>query len=118
MVRFGKPDGLVFVTPDAGFAVLVFSHDDVEGGFWTRSWLTSPVLLPLANFQIFRPAHTRLSLFSYDELLALGLLGLRWLNQDLLPLELDYVQVNLEWIFVVLHLGFSANSNSPSFMTD
>jgi hypothetical protein len=28
-----KPDGPVFMTPDAGLAISVFSHDDVEGLF-------------------------------------------------------------------------------------
>jgi hypothetical protein len=69
-----------------------------------RSWLASLVLLPSANFWIFGPDPPPLSLFSYDDLLALGRLGLRWLNQDLLPLELDHVDVNLEWIFAELHL--------------
>jgi hypothetical protein len=50
MVRFGKPDGLIYVTPDDGLAISVFSHEDVEGDFWMRSWLTSLVLLPSANF--------------------------------------------------------------------
>jgi hypothetical protein len=29
----GKPNGLIFATPDAGLAISVFSHDDVEGDF-------------------------------------------------------------------------------------
>jgi hypothetical protein len=29
----GKSDGLIFTTPDAGLAISVFSHDDVEGDF-------------------------------------------------------------------------------------
>jgi hypothetical protein len=58
----GKLDGPVFVTPDADLAISVFSHEDVEGGFWMRSWLAFLVLLPLDNFWIFGPAHTRLSL--------------------------------------------------------
>jgi hypothetical protein len=60
------------VTRDAGLATSIFSHEDVEGDFWTRSWLASLVLLPSANFWIFRPDNPRLSLFSYDDLLALG----------------------------------------------
>jgi hypothetical protein len=85
-------------------SVFTPSHEDVEGDFWTRSWLASLVLLPSANFWIFGADHPRWSLFSYDELLTLGRLGLRWPNQDLLPLELDRVHVNLERIFVKLHL--------------
>jgi hypothetical protein len=104
MVRFGKLDGPVFTFPDIGLAMSVFSHDDVEGGFWTRSRLAS-LVLPSANFQIFGLDHPWLSHFSYDDLLALGRPGLRWSNQDLLPLELDRVHVNLERIFVELQLG-------------
>jgi hypothetical protein len=46
-----------------------------------------------------------MSLFSYDNLFALGGLGLRWPNQDLLPIELDRVHVSREQIFIELHLG-------------
>jgi hypothetical protein len=100
----GKPDGLVFVTPDAGFALSVFSHEDVKGDFWMRSWLASLILLPSVNFWIFGPDHSRLSLFSYKDLFAFSRLDLRWPNQDLLPVELDCVHVNSERIFVELHL--------------
>jgi hypothetical protein len=48
-----KLDDLVIVTPDAGLAISVFSHEDVKGGFWTRSWLASLILLPSASFWIF-----------------------------------------------------------------
>jgi hypothetical protein len=48
-----KLDDLVIVTPDAGLAISVFSHEDVEGGFWTRSWLASLILFPSASFWIF-----------------------------------------------------------------
>jgi hypothetical protein len=68
----GKPDDPVFVTPDAGLAIFVFSHEDVEGDFWMRLWLASLVLLPSANFLIFGLDHPRLSLFSYDNLFVLG----------------------------------------------
>jgi hypothetical protein len=64
MVRFGKLDSLVFTTLDVDLVICAFSHEDVEGGFWMRSWLAFLVLLPLANFWIFGPAHTRLSLSS------------------------------------------------------
>jgi hypothetical protein len=30
--RFGILDGLVFATPDAGPSLLVFDHENVEGG--------------------------------------------------------------------------------------
>jgi hypothetical protein len=33
----GKSDGSVFMTSDAGLVISVFSHEDVEGDFWTRS---------------------------------------------------------------------------------
>jgi hypothetical protein len=100
----GKPDGLV-VTPNADLAISVFSQEAVEGGFWMRSWLASLVLLPSTNFWIFGPDHPRPSLFSYDDLFAIGRLGLRWPNQDLAPLELDRAHVSLEQIFIKLHLG-------------
>jgi hypothetical protein len=93
------------VTSNAGLAISIFSHEDVEGDFWTRSWLASLVLLPLANFWIFGPDHPWLSLFSYDNIFALGLLSLRWPNQDILPIELHCVHVSREWIFVELQLG-------------
>jgi hypothetical protein len=93
------------VIPDAGLAISIFSHEDVKGDFWTRSWLASLVLLPLANFWIFGPDHARLSLLSYGNLFALGRLGLRWPNQDLLPIKLDHIHVSQEQIFVELHLG-------------
>jgi hypothetical protein len=96
MLRFGKPNGSIFATPDADLAISIFKHEDVEGDFWTRSWLASLILLPSANFWIFWPDHPRLSLFSYDNLFALGRLGLRWANQDLLPIELDHVHVSWE----------------------
>jgi hypothetical protein len=72
MVQFGKLDGLIFMIPNANLAISVFSHEHVEDGFWMRSWLASLVLLPSTNFWIFGPDHPRLSLFSYDDLLALG----------------------------------------------
>jgi hypothetical protein len=55
-------------------------------------------------FWIFRPDHPRMSLLSYDDLFALGRLGLRWSNQNFLPIELDRIHVSREWIFVELHL--------------
>jgi hypothetical protein len=72
MVQFGKLDGLIFMIPNANLAISVFSNEHVEDGFWMRSWLASLVLLPSTNFWIFGPDHPRLSLFSYDDLLALG----------------------------------------------
>jgi hypothetical protein len=100
----GKPNGPIFATPDVGLGISVFSHEDVEGDFWARSWLAS-LILPSANFWIFGSDHPRLSLFSYDNFFALGRLGLRWLNHDPLPIELDRVHVSWERIFVELHLG-------------
>jgi hypothetical protein len=105
MVQFGKPDGLIFMTPDASLAISVFSHEDIKGDFWTRSWLASLVLLSSANFWIFGLDHPRLSLFSYKDLFSFSRFGLRWLNQDLLPIELDCVHVSQEWVFVELYLG-------------
>jgi hypothetical protein len=116
----GKLDGPVFTTPNVGLAVSVFSHEDIECDFSMKSWLASLILLPSANFWIFgsdHPRHHRLSLFSYDDLLALDRLGLRWPNQDLLPLELDRVHVNLKQIFVELHSGIF-NKFQSSFVYD
>jgi hypothetical protein len=100
------------VTPNVILAVFVFSHEDVKCGFWTRSWPASLVLLPSTNFWIFGLDHPRLSLLSYDDLLALGRLSLRSLNQDLLPLKLDRVHVNLRRIFIELHLGIFSKFQS------
>jgi hypothetical protein len=46
----GKPDGPIFMTPNAGLATSVFSHEDVECDFWMRSRVASLVLLPSTNF--------------------------------------------------------------------
>jgi hypothetical protein len=64
-------DGPFFATPDVVLAKYVFSHEDVEGDFWMRLCLASLVILPSANFWIFGPDHPWVSLFSYDNLLAL-----------------------------------------------
>jgi hypothetical protein len=104
MVQFGKLDGLVFKTPDAGATISVLSHEDVDGGFRTMPQLAFLILLPLANFWIFGPDHPRLYLFSYDDFFTSSRFGLRWLNQDLHPIELDHVHVNREWVFFELHL--------------
>jgi hypothetical protein len=93
------------MTPDASLAFLVLEHEDVEGGLWASLWLTPLILLPLATFQTFRLDHPRWPLFSYDHVLALGRLSLRWPNQDLLPFELDHINVHWEWVLVELHLG-------------
>jgi hypothetical protein len=100
-----KSDSPKEVSPDAGLAISVFSHEDVEDDFWTRSWLSFLILLSSANFWIFGPDHPRMSLISYDNLFALGRLGLRWPNQDLLPIEFDRIYVSREQIFVEHHMG-------------
>jgi hypothetical protein len=84
------------MTPEADIAISVCSHEGVEGYFWMRSWFATLVLLPSTNFWIFGPDHPRLSLLSYDDIFALGRLGLRWSNQDLLPIELDRIHVSQE----------------------
>jgi hypothetical protein len=71
------------MTPDASLAFLVFSHENVEGGLWTLLRLPPLILLPLTTFRT----------FWFDDILALGQLGLRWLNQELLPIELDHVHI-------------------------
>jgi hypothetical protein len=68
-------------------------HDNVKTGLWALLCLAPLVILSLAIFQTFGLDHTRRPFFSYDDLLALGRLSLRWLNQDLLSLELDHVHV-------------------------
>jgi hypothetical protein len=50
MIRLEKPNGTIFVTPDAGLVISIFSNEDVECDFWTRSWLASLILLPSATF--------------------------------------------------------------------
>jgi hypothetical protein len=44
-----KLDGSVFMIPDVTLIISIFSHEDVKGVFWMRSWLASLVLLPSAN---------------------------------------------------------------------
>jgi hypothetical protein len=67
--------------------------------------LASLVLLPLAILRTFFLNHPQWPLFSYDDLFALGRLGLRWPNQNFLPIELNHVHVRSEWVFVELYLG-------------
>jgi hypothetical protein len=74
-----------FCAPNAGLASFVLGHEDVEGGLRALLWLAVLVLLPLAILHTFGLDHPRRPLFSYDDLLALSRLGLRWLNKDLLP---------------------------------
>jgi hypothetical protein len=54
------------------------------------------ILFPLAILRTFRLDHPQWPLFSYDNLLSLGRLGLRSPNQNLLPLELDHVHIHRE----------------------
>jgi hypothetical protein len=91
------------VTPDAGPAFLVLGHEDVEGGLGALLWLAPLIFLPLAVLQTFWLDHPWWLLFSYDDVLALGRLGLRWLNQDLLPNELNHIHVCQERVLVELH---------------
>jgi hypothetical protein len=56
------------------------------------------------SFRLFWIDHPQRLFFSYDNLLALGQLGLRWLNHDLLPIELSHLHVRWGWDFVELHL--------------
>jgi hypothetical protein len=63
------------------------------------------VLLPLVILQTFWFNHPRRMLFSYDDFLAFGHLGLRWPKQDLHPVKLDYVHFCRELVLVELHLG-------------
>jgi hypothetical protein len=45
-VRFGIPDGSVFMLPDVGHALSVLRHEDVEGDL-TLLWLAPLILLSL-----------------------------------------------------------------------
>jgi hypothetical protein len=92
------------MTPDVGPALLVLDHEDVEGGLWVSLQLAPFIFVPLAVLRTFWLNHPRWPLFSYDDLLALGRLVLRWLNQDLLPIELDHVHVCWERVLVEFHL--------------
>jgi hypothetical protein len=84
------------MTPDAGHAFLVFDHEDVEDGLGVSLRLAPLIFLPLAVILTFWLDHPRWSFLSCDNLLALGRLGLKWPNQDLLPIELDHVHVYRE----------------------
>jgi hypothetical protein len=95
-VRFGILDGLFFVPLDASPAFLVLGQEDVEGGLWAMLWLAALILLSLAFLWTFRLDHPRRPFFSYDNLLSRGCLGLRWLNKNLLPLDLNHVLIHLE----------------------
>jgi hypothetical protein len=79
-VRFGIPDGSVFVTPDARPAFLLLDHEHDKGDLWASLRLALLILLSLAILRTFWLDRPRQPLFSYDDLLALGQLSLRWLN--------------------------------------
>jgi hypothetical protein len=91
--------------PDTGPTIFVLGHEDVEGGLWTELLLASIILLPMAIVQTFWFNHPQWPLFSYDDLLEIGHLGLRWPNQELLSIELDHVHIRQERFLVELHLG-------------
>jgi hypothetical protein len=103
-VRFDIPDGPVFMTLDAGPAFLVLVHEDVEGGLGASLQLGPLIFLLLTILWTFWLNHPRWPFFSYDDLLALGQLGLRWPNQELLPIKLDDIHVCRERVLVELHL--------------
>jgi hypothetical protein len=79
-VRFGIPDDPVIMLPDVSPAFLVLGHEDVEGGLWAMVWIALLIFLPLDILRIFGLDHPRWSFLSYDNLLALGRLDLRWPN--------------------------------------
>jgi hypothetical protein len=108
----GKPDCPIwysgwssFHALDAGPAFPVLGHEDTEGGLWASLRLATLILLPLVIFWTFGLDHPRRPLFSYDDLLTLSRLSLRWSNQNLLPIKLGHVHIHQEWVFVELHLG-------------
>jgi hypothetical protein len=73
--------------------------------FRQHCWLAPLILLSLSIIQTFMLDHPQRPFFSYDNLLSLGHLSLRWSNQNLLPLELDHVHIHQEQVLVELHLG-------------
>jgi hypothetical protein len=93
------------MTPDAGPVIFVLGHEDIEGGFGAALWLAPLILLSLVILQTSWLNHPRRSFLSYDNLLALGRLSLRWPYQDLLSIELDHVHIHREQVLVKLHLG-------------
>jgi hypothetical protein len=95
----------IFHAPNASHAFLVLGHKHVEGGLWELLWLAPLVLLPWAILWTFWLDHPRRPFFSYDDILALGRLGVRWHNQDLLPIELDRIHVCRERVLVEFYLG-------------
>jgi hypothetical protein len=78
----------------------VLDHGDVKGGLAALLWFAPLILLSLAIPHTFWLDHPRRSFLSYENLLTLGQLSLRWSNQDLLPIELGHVHVHREWVFV------------------
>jgi hypothetical protein len=93
------------MTPYVGPAFLVLCHKDVEGGLRGSLQLAILVLLPLPILRTLWLNHPWWPLFSYDHLFTLGRLSLRWLNQDLLPIELNHVHIRWEQVFIELYLG-------------
>jgi hypothetical protein len=91
--------------PDVSPAFFILRHEDVEGDLWTALRLVPLILLPLAILWTLWLNHPRWPLFSYDDLLPLDCLGLRWPNQDPFSLELDHVHIRTEHVLVELHLG-------------
>jgi hypothetical protein len=68
------------MTPDVGPVFLLLCHEDAKDGLWVPLLLAPFVLLSLAILRAFWLDHPRWPLFSYDDLLTLGRLGLRWWN--------------------------------------
>jgi hypothetical protein len=96
---------MVFVNPDVGPTILVLGHEDVKCGFGASLWLALFILLALAILWTFCLNHPWRSFLSYDNLLALGRLDLRCLNQDHLSIDLDHVHIRRVRFLVELHLG-------------
>jgi hypothetical protein len=117
-VRFHILDGPVFMTPDVGPAFLGLGHEDVEGGLWAPLRLVSFVFLPLVIFHTFCLDHPRRSLFSYDNLLALGRLGLRWPTRTFFPSSSTMFMFTGNRSLLSFIWGLSTNFNRPSFMAD
>jgi hypothetical protein len=98
--------------PDANPTFLVLGHKDVEGGLWVPLWLSSFILLSLVIFQTFWLDHPRWSLFSYDDLLALGR------TRTFFPVSSTMFMFAQNMSLSSFIWGFSINFNRPSFMAD
>lgn len=66
-----------FTLPNVNPTFFVLGQEDVDGGLWALLRLVPLVLLPLVIIQTFWLDHPHRPFFSYEDLLALGLFGMR-----------------------------------------